>query len=466
MIIYHKILWYSTSNSNTSITMSHEVIIPQNARAVCGKDLPPLDPSLSSSDTGSILLFYQYIEPEWTKSQHKQSLKKVIEIGTKFRITGRGRVAPEGLNCTLTGKPNDIRSFCYALREWDDVFSETDFKITDGLPLDKLFKSLSIRKTNELVAYGLAGEKAPSLKKFGGTHLEADQYHEAMQDPEAVIIDMYCTGGIRCERATALLNQMTTVSADLNLKGVYHCRGGIERYVKTYAEGGYWRGKNYLFDRRMEQTPQIKSSGDVESDIESKCCLCRVKWTVYRGQFKCHRSLCGVPVIVCDSCARPATENPRRLICELCQEGYRAPVEAPDLVDMKRKAEELMSERSALSKRDSLPSKKLKIFYPDRLFLSRLPLTATLTKVREALGPGNVLFVKWLTDKNNGGFYGSSIALLSSPEITQEVLKRGSLTAEGIKVDRKRIKVAQVFMKDDLNMFEKFQQNEYPPVGY
>ena len=69
-------------------------------------------------------------------------------------------MAPEGLNCTLTGKPNDIRSFCYALREWDDVFSETDFKITDGLPLDKLFKSLSIRKTNELVAYGLAGGKS------------------------------------------------------------------------------------------------------------------------------------------------------------------------------------------------------------------------------------------------------------------------------------------------------------------
>jgi len=140
--------------------MSHEVIIPQNARAVCGKDLPPLDPSLSSSDTASILLFYQYIEPEWTQSQHKQSLKKVIEIGTKFRITGRGRVAPEGLNCTLTGRPNDIRSFCHALRQWDDVFSETDFKITDGVPSDKMFKSLSIRKTTELVAYGLAGGKS------------------------------------------------------------------------------------------------------------------------------------------------------------------------------------------------------------------------------------------------------------------------------------------------------------------
>ena len=276
---------------------------------------------------------------------------------------------------------------------------------------------------------------------------------------------MYCTGGIRCERATALLNQMTTVSADLNLKGVYHCRGGIERYVKTYAEGGYWRGKNYLFDRRMEQIPQIKAPDAVENDIESKCCLCRLKWTVYRGQFKCHRRLCGVPVIVCDSCARPATEKPHSLICELCQEGYRAPVEAPDLVDMKRKAEKLMGERSAVSERDSVPSKKPKIFYRDRLFLSRLPLTATLTKVREALGPGNVLFIKWLTDKSHGGFYGSSIALLSSPEITQEVLNRGSFTAEGIKVDKKRIKVAQMFKKDDLNMFEKFQQKEYPPVG-
>jgi predicted sulfurtransferase len=139
--------------------MDHEVIITENARPVCHKPLPTLDPSICPTSSGSILLFYQYVEPEWTKTQHKSALKKVIEIGTKFNITGRGRVAREGLNCTLTGKPNDLRSFCYGLREWDDVFNETDFKITDGLPLDKMFKSLSIRKTNELVAYGLVGGK-------------------------------------------------------------------------------------------------------------------------------------------------------------------------------------------------------------------------------------------------------------------------------------------------------------------
>lgn len=139
--------------------MDHEEpIITENARAVCGKALPPPTKPEHTAD-GSILLFYQYVEPVWTKAEHKAALKKVIEIGEKYNITGRGRVAREGLNCTLTGKPHDIRSFCYGLRDWNDVFNETDFKITDGVTLDKMFKSLSIRKTSELVAYGLAGGK-------------------------------------------------------------------------------------------------------------------------------------------------------------------------------------------------------------------------------------------------------------------------------------------------------------------
>ena len=138
---------------------NEEVVVLENARAVCGKELPVLQPVHASDGSISILLFYQYIEPLWTKAEHKVALKKVIEIGTKFNITGRGRVAREGLNCTLTGKPLDIRSFCYGLREWSDIFNDTDFKITDGVEMDKMFKALSIRKTDELVAYGLAGGK-------------------------------------------------------------------------------------------------------------------------------------------------------------------------------------------------------------------------------------------------------------------------------------------------------------------
>lgn len=139
----------------TSLPLNNETIITENARPVCHRDLPPLNPDHEKQ--GTILLFYQYIEPLWTRAEHKVALKKVIELGTKFNITGRGRVAQEGLNCTLTGNPKDIRSFCYGLREWKDVFKETDFKLTDGVPLSKMFKSLSIRKANELVAYGLSG---------------------------------------------------------------------------------------------------------------------------------------------------------------------------------------------------------------------------------------------------------------------------------------------------------------------
>ena len=122
---------------------SSETIIPSNAQPVCNKPLPPIDPEHEKNASGSILLFYQYIEPQWSSKQHKLALKKVIEIGTKYSITGRGRVATEGLNCTLTGTPHNIRNFCYALREWNDVFNETDFKITDGISKSKMFRSSS-----------------------------------------------------------------------------------------------------------------------------------------------------------------------------------------------------------------------------------------------------------------------------------------------------------------------------------
>ena len=165
-----------------------ESILHENAKSVAGNPLPAIPEE--HKNAGTILLFYQYKEPIWTNKQHKQVLKDVIALGQKHNITGRGRVAPEGLNCTLSGRPQDIRNFCSGLRKYDALFQNTDFKLTDGIPISQLFKSLSIRKTKELVAYGLAGdEKAPSLTKFAGKHLEAIDYHKAMEDKNTVIVD-------------------------------------------------------------------------------------------------------------------------------------------------------------------------------------------------------------------------------------------------------------------------------------
>lgn len=44
-------------------------------------------------------------------------------------------------------------------------------------------------------------------------------------------------------------------------------RGGIDRYMKTFPEGGFWKGKNYLFDRRFEQVPENKKTEELEKEV-------------------------------------------------------------------------------------------------------------------------------------------------------------------------------------------------------
>jgi hypothetical protein len=255
-------------------------------------------------------------------------------------------------------------------------------------------------------------------------------------------------------------------------EGVFHMRGGIERYLKTFPSGGFWRGKNYLFDKRIEQVPENKSVDQVEAEIVSgvgaaaassncptadsntalkhaKCCLCRCPWTTYRGKFKCQMPDCGVPVLVCDVCAITASQKQRRrsksndliLQCELCREGYRAPQNMPDLVAMRKQAEKLASENEEkghqtkskrhctaldigggvdnvqLSKKvkidDSNPvagfnTTRQQIKSQDRLFLSKLPLAIRKSQIEEWLQTP-VVNISWLVDQITGSFYGSCI---------------------------------------------------------
>merc|ERR1719502_682022 len=106
--------------------------------------------------------------------------------------------------------------------------------------------------------------------------------------------------------------------------------------MKTFPEGGYWKGKNYLFDRRFAQRPEAKSEAALAADVESYCCVCRAPCDDYRGNFHCtgwlqpSSSWCNSPVLVCRACARarPAAE---RLRCPLCEAGYYTPYDKPDL---------------------------------------------------------------------------------------------------------------------------------------
>ena len=436
--------------------LANETVRPEAARSVANKPLPPVP--ADATDKSSLVLFYQYVEPQWTPKEHKRMMKEFIALAEKWNVKGRGRCAAEGVNCTLTGPPDAIRSFCYGLRDWQpSLFAETDFKITDGLAHEHAFKALTIQKKDDLVAYGLPSEVAPTLKTSQARHVEADEYHKLMANPNSVIIDvrnayesaighfqppeggaelidpklrnsiefpkwlnapetqaklngkqvlMYCTGGIRCERASALLDAMARTSGgSFAVKDTVMVRGGIERYMKTFPEGGHWKGKNYLFDRRQEQVPEAKTEEALEADVESYCCVCRAPYGYYRGQFTCAGWLsttnakCGVPVIVCSSCAQTAPE-PSSLICPLCEEGYVAPAARPDLHALKHEFEEkaLGEQASVVShaaaagapttasgKRARQEARAAASAPSTRLFVGNLPFVVSATSVRRAL---------------------------------------------------------------------------------
>jgi len=478
-------------------------VIPENAVSVANRNLPAV-PSGLAADAVTLCLMYQYVEPVWSNTQHRASLKYVINLAKKHAVTGRGRCAPEGLNCTLTGSAKDIRLFCYGLREWKpDLFNETDFKLTDGLLPKERFSAFTLQKQLELVNYGLEGKKAPSLKHHSGQHVEATEYHKMMCNPDAVIIDvrnayesaighfqppaggaqlidpkmrnssdfpkwlnapetqeklagkevlMYCTGGIRCERATALLNQMTEATAGFDTKGkVTMVRGGIERYLKTFPEGGYWKGKNFLFDKRKEQVPEAKSEEALAADVDSKCCVCLKTWATYRGKYKCgaasQKFQCGVPVMVCPSCDTPEMQNcgsnlRKTLRCPLCVEGYMVPSKVPDLIGQKRQLGVCDTETAPTSVSSAKRSKKgirIEAAPSNRLFIGHIPQCMSVKRLKKALR-ADLSVVDWLVDHETGQFYGSAFVQLPSVEQAKQVVDRCSARSKklkGIKFSKK-----------------------------
>lgn len=74
-------------------------------------------------------------------------------------------------------------------------------------------------------------------------------------------VAMYCTGGIRCERASALLRYKMETDpkiAELGIKGVYQLQGGIDKYFKEFPDGGFWKGTCMLLARRIFAARQTR----------------------------------------------------------------------------------------------------------------------------------------------------------------------------------------------------------------
>lgn len=127
-------------------------------------------------------------------------------------------------------------------------------------------------------------------------------HHDELKDKKVL---MYCTAGVRCERASSFLKHQ-------GINNVYQLDGGIHRYLDAFPEdGGFWVGKNYTFDKRFNH-------GALNAETISKCVYCDKPWDRYQAQKKCGK--CAMEVLLCKECQKIKPNIPKfKLICPLCK---------------------------------------------------------------------------------------------------------------------------------------------------
>lgn len=271
---------------------------------------------------------------------------------------------------------------------------------------------------------------------------------------------MYCTGGIRCERATALLSQMERAEDELETQGIFHVRGGIDRYLKTFPEGGYWKGRNYLFDLRGEQKAEDKAEQEVDQETDSYCCVCKDHHGLYKGKHVCSNKDCKVPVIVCDRCRKRAeSELKSALLCPLCETGHELrDLPLPDLVGQKRKLALAGNDTAGAKKRAT----KTDLEHVRWVHVARLPLTVTASDVRLALAgvvPGKGAptgvstasgggRVEWIADQDTGFYYGSAYVEFPGVEDAEVAVARAAEAPPRVGGRCVRVNFAPVRAKD------------------
>ena len=135
-------------------------------------------------------------------------------------------------------------------------------------------------------------------------------------------IYMYCTGGIRCEKASAHVRNALREDNATEDNPVFHLKGGIHKYLEKYGSSGMFQGKNFVFDRRVADDPatsnnliktdisnneQSKEEGHIspvspKSIIVGKCRYCNIPWDTFTPDSIC--TVCREPTLVCDICRK------------------------------------------------------------------------------------------------------------------------------------------------------------------
>lgn len=242
-----------------------------------------------------VLAFYQFLSLDDPQAE----CDSLQTLGDELALRGTILVAHEGVNGTVVGDTQALQQLSQHLLQQYGVKSQ---KWSDLQPGNSGFHRFKVRVKPEIVSFGVDDLDMSQ----SGEHVDAQTWNRLLDDPDVIVIDtrndyeidigsfdgalsphtesfrqfpawvadnldpeqhtkvaMFCTGGIRCEKASAyMLNK--------GFENVYQLDGGILQYLEdTQASESRWNGECFVFDQR------VSVNADLEQGQYKQCYACR-----------------------------------------------------------------------------------------------------------------------------------------------------------------------------------------------
>ncbi len=303
---------------------------------------------MQETEPRTTVSFYQY-HPIQNPQEFRDSLYKGLD---PLKVFGRIYVAHEGINAQVSVPAGNFDAFQQFLYTFDFL---NGIRLNIAVDDDgKSFWVLKIKVREKIVADGISDPAFDMSKK--GKYVNAVEMNEFLKDPQTIVVDMrnhyeyevghfekaieipsdtfrdqlpmavdmlidqkdkniimYCTGGIRCEKASAFMLHN-------GFNNVFHLEGGIINYARQIEKEGLastFKGKNFVFDNRLGER--------ITDEVIAKCHQCGKPADAHTN---CSNDACHLLFIQCAECAKKYNG----CCTPECQRVYQLPTEEQQLL--------------------------------------------------------------------------------------------------------------------------------------
>ena len=234
----------------------------------------------------SVISFYKFVKI----NNPKKLRKSLSDLLLNEDVVGTFLIAKEGINATVSGSDTSLKKIMKFL---DKQKGFNDIECKHSYSIKRVFKRLKIKVKDEVVALG---KKEIDPSKTTGNYIEPKNWNKLIADPDVLLIDtrntyeikigtflgaenpniknfrdfpdfvkkklnskknqkiaMFCTGGIRCEKASSYL-------LEKGFKDVYQLKGGILKYLEQNTKkNSRFKGECFVFDERVSVNKKLKN---------------------------------------------------------------------------------------------------------------------------------------------------------------------------------------------------------------